>query len=169
MEKLCEYCKEGTEEERRFFPIHQECRLTITAAKEECFDCAKERYIKSIELAEAENIVIIKKGRLLIDWNLFLSASHEKEKYRRWYYDELIDILLSLEFFSFKSNNCFEIFDTSHGYSMNPRHITGRILYFTRDIDVREYVRLEIFKEEYDWEVRSIGHVYTKKFLMGKK
>lgn len=136
--------------------------LRITVNGGECYECAEKRYFKNLDDTEAENVVRIVKGELLVNWELLLSARRWPKEYRQCYYDELLVILVSLDIFSFEPGGNYEIVDISHHYVMNPK--SGfHCLYFMRPQDVSEYISMFMPDAMYDWEIRRIDYVLEKR------
>lgn len=158
MGKLCK-CGSGKEVKGygRFSFSHKGFGLITTRGGSECEDCSFGKKIIVAAIDEYGDYLIIKTdANLVINWDFYL-----KEKSKRFSKVEFLsEILVALEILSVYSENNWEIV-ADGSRIINPRYYSST-LYFTKECDVKEYVKLEFPDTLWHWEIRRISQVIKK-------
>lgn len=119
-----------------------------------CADCVIEREIEKFK--KFGKFVEIKEDKIFIDWEFFCEKEKcREETYSEIVYNEMKLILLSLGIFSFNSYPNYAIV-ADGGIFLNPPCSVEGWLYFTREVDAKEYAKIKYSNSHYGWEIRQI-------------
>ncbi|MEA3272844.1 MAG: hypothetical protein U9P90_04225 [Patescibacteria group bacterium] len=161
MTQKCSTCKENITYERyRVITMCQKCYLEIWVENSECLECAVKRVSKKFAEAFEIDIVSIRGREMVVDWKFFLDVYFNIKKYPLKHFENLIELLLALNIFSFDAKDNYEIVNVVNRFSMNPRQHGFRYLFFTRLSDVKKFQQLKAGEGLKDWSIQHIKDIY---------
>lgn len=131
-----------------------------------CKDCAIKEH-KNLFEESGRNLVILENEHITVNWELFCKkdrTAREGTPSTREI-NAMGNILESVGIFSFSPKGNWEIIGSSE-LSLNPRFFLS-VAFFTREEDVIKYAEVELANTQYDWAIRKICRVISKKKLLG--
>lgn len=159
MGKECEKCKKEKFGSRQIFLKYRGIWLSGEAKNAECFSCARKKYLEFYKKAQKEGLVKIRKGKLVVDWKLFINSYRWPEKYGKvdgtTMYHYFVYLLLELNILSSEGDDNYEVIYSS-GFVETLPNLGEKLRYFTRSSDADEYMEARAPNADYPWEIRKI-------------
>lgn len=161
MKKLCEKCKKNNATKvGHIFFNYQSIDFKTFKLGFECDNCAKLDTIRQFKKYRKNLILEIKDGEIGINWRYYI-----KEQERGA--DMPLGIILNeIGIFSLTAKDCWEII-SDHRILLNPQSFG--CFYFTKKCNALDFAALKYGNTQYNWEIRHIDIVISKKTALKRK